>query len=675
MRTRLALLCVFLCMSPVRDGVAQPAFSSGSTGADGALVYYSPPPSRQFQTLVYDSRRHVVVMFGGSTSDTWEWNGARWSRVTPETSPPARRSPAMSFDEQRGVVVLFGGQSRSDTWEFDGVSWTQRTSATAPPPGTHVMTYHAARQRSLLLTQLAGSPIPTNQVWEWDGNAWSPLGSAPATRAQIGLAYDSLRNVAVYYGRFPGSGVTAELSASGSWTTLQTAQSPPSTFGFQMAFDPTRRETILCVAEDGSFAANQTWAWNGTAWTLKSRSPQPSCEAGQSLATDTARQRLLLFGNDAFDDDDQRNETWFWNGTTWASPTSGIFDMNTHPDGVWNFTDIDIPQGVTVRFVSNAANTPVVWLASGNVQIDGTVSLDGEHGGSYLFGNLPPQAKGGPGAFGGGLGGRPLSASVTRAGLPGGGLGGGRPGINAGENGGAGGHATAGAAPRGGAANGNRRLQPLRGGSGGGGGASTATSYGGNGGGGGGALIIASSGSIQLDGLIHADGGSGGEGGLGASLGGKGSGGAIRLIANRVTGSGRISVEGGGAGRVRIEASSVGGNFAGSRYVTALPLEVGEVSGASIRIVSIDGQRVTNPPGGRIDAPDVTFQRSGPVQIVMATSGVPTGAVLRVRVNAAGTASETLSSPVDVNGNAVATAAATAGVGTIEVFADYFRND
>src|SRR5262245_28155763 len=54
---------------------------------------------------------------GGSLSDTWSWNGARWSQVS-GAAPSGRGGHSMaSFD---GGVVLFGGcdssSSFGDTW-------------------------------------------------------------------------------------------------------------------------------------------------------------------------------------------------------------------------------------------------------------------------------------------------------------------------------------------------------------------------------------------------------------------------------------------------------------------------------------------------------------------------------------------------------------------------------
>src|SRR5260221_10067806 len=41
------------------------------------------------------------------------------------------------------------------------------------------------------------------------------------------------------------------------------------------------------------------------------------------------------------------------------------------PSGIFNFTSVNIPVGVTVAFRRNTANTPVVILATGDVVIGG----------------------------------------------------------------------------------------------------------------------------------------------------------------------------------------------------------------------------------------------------------------------------------------------------------------
>jgi hypothetical protein len=75
---------------------AQNAFNSGSTGADGALVFYAPPPSRHGHAMVYDAVRQRVVLFDGDVfatsyfNDTWEYDGTTWTQRTPATAPSER---------------------------------------------------------------------------------------------------------------------------------------------------------------------------------------------------------------------------------------------------------------------------------------------------------------------------------------------------------------------------------------------------------------------------------------------------------------------------------------------------------------------------------------------------------------------------------------------------------
>jgi len=79
---------------------------------------------------------------------------------------------------------------------------------------------------------------------------------------------------------------------------------------------------------------------------------------------------LLLLGPSA------AHAQTFSSGSTGAdgpfAPTSDV-TLTLPPDGVFNFTTVTIPAGVTVRFTRNTANTPVTLLATGDVTIAGTL--------------------------------------------------------------------------------------------------------------------------------------------------------------------------------------------------------------------------------------------------------------------------------------------------------------
>jgi hypothetical protein len=61
-----------------------------------------------------------------------------------------------------------------------------------------------------------------------------------------------------------------------------------------------------------------------------------------------------------------------------TNATNVVIDMHFHPNGVYQYTYVNIPTNVTVSFIPNANNTPVVWLVQTNIVINGTVDLSGE---------------------------------------------------------------------------------------------------------------------------------------------------------------------------------------------------------------------------------------------------------------------------------------------------------
>jgi len=222
--------------------------------------------------------------------------------------------------------------------------------------------------------------------------------------------------------------------------------------------------------------------------------------------------------------------------------------------GVFNFTSVTIPSGVTVTFTANSKNSPVTILATSDVTISGTIDVSGKAGGGGIFSGNGSGSDGGPGGFAGGNGGYGVTDLFTamNGSGPGGGQGG--SGFATTSSVGAGGsYASVGEFNTPATTYGSGLIQPLIGGSGGGGGGATNNSLGAGGGGGGGAILIASSTTITLSstGFINAKGGDGGGfgPGNGSSPAGGGSGGAIRLVANTLTGTGRLSVEGGAPGR------------------------------------------------------------------------------------------------------------------------------
>ena len=328
------------------------------------------------------------------------------------------------------------------------------------------------------------------------------------------------------------------------------------------------------------------------------------------------------------------------------------------PSGVFNFTTINIPQGVEIRFTKNAKNTPVTFLASGNVVIAGRIFIDGADRNGRFGG------EGGPGGFRGGNGGTPLDSINGSPGDGPGGGGGATGGTTGNSSGGGGGFFGAGAngilksgdgvVGQGGPRYGSRTLLPLIGGSGGGGGSSFVGSnnVGGAGGGGGGAILIASSTSISFPDNSDASRGILARGGAGGPsfadfTGGSGSGGAIRIVANTVSGSpcfdvrslpNNFNVPAGSTGIIRVEGFDL------SQYVPRCstneqtlgqPNPVTLPNAPTLSIASVGG--VAAPADRRASfgsPPDIIVPTSvpNPVQVVVNGTNLPSGTAVQLKL-------------------------------------------
>ena len=348
-----------------------------------ALVEVDQAPSERYEAaMAFDRVRDVAVLFGGlagaigATSDTWAWDGTRWTEVTPGvpmTSPPARSAHAMAWDPVRGVVVLFGGfgatnQALNDTWLWDGTAWVLASPAMAPAARAGAaMAWDTIGQQIIMF---GGEPSrgagPLGDAWAWDGAGWAPLAAGPPARAFAAMAVDGLQGGSVLHGgaattftalgdtwRWDGaswSNVTSSASPilhqttvaadadrrrvvafggrSGTLLTNATLElvddrwidrtptgvRPAARERARMAYDQARKETILWGGVDDG-----TWAWNGTSWRQVAPAAALPARTSAAMAYDAERQEVVLFGGLRLGSD--RAETWIWDGATWTQRT------------------------------------------------------------------------------------------------------------------------------------------------------------------------------------------------------------------------------------------------------------------------------------------------------------------------------------------------------------------
>jgi hypothetical protein len=237
--------------------------------------------------IAYDEAHHVTLMFGGTQAsqldDTWQWDGATWTQLFPNTVPPAS-SGAMVYDAALGSLVLVLGDSGgAQTWLWDGSDWSQRTPSSTGP--TEVagfgVAYDRGRRRVVYFggTFMAGGL--SNETWEWDGTTWQSIVSplAPDPRTGVMLVYDEvLGRVVLFGGDESGSqrqSDTWEWDGT-TWHERLVATSPPARSVAGITYDRARGRTVIFGGVTGTTVLGDTWTYGFAS----AEEPRDLCFAG-----------------------------------------------------------------------------------------------------------------------------------------------------------------------------------------------------------------------------------------------------------------------------------------------------------------------------------------------------------------------------------------------------------
>jgi len=269
------------------------------------------------------------------------------------SGPSPRFGSAMAYDSARGVTVLFGGYDGSVgtavTWEWNGTAWTQRVVSGPSPRRLHTMAYDSARGVTVLFGGYNDNGTLNAETWEWNGTAWTQwVVSGPSPRYVHAMGYDSARGETVLFGGYIGTtGFTGNNQTwvwnGTAWTQRVVGGPSPRGYLGGMAYDSARSVSVLFGGWIGSNNnSRDTWEWNGSAWTRPSLIG-PSPRRSHATVYDSARGVTVLFGGDT--GSGLSGETWEWNGTAWtqrvvSGPSPRYFHAMAY----------DVSRGVTVLF-------------------------------------------------------------------------------------------------------------------------------------------------------------------------------------------------------------------------------------------------------------------------------------------------------------------------------------
>ena len=184
------------------------------TGTDWAALSPSASPSaRDGASIADDPVTQQLVLFGGYDgtavlADTWTWSGSNWTKLSPAMNPSGRQYASMAYDATTEQMVMFGGwdpnnpDSFDDTWAWNGATWSP-LSPTQSPAGRFAADMCTASKGIVLFG--GGGMQYFNDTWTFQGVS-TPPGAPSRLRAASGDAMDTLSwNAPLFDG---GSAVT-----------------------------------------------------------------------------------------------------------------------------------------------------------------------------------------------------------------------------------------------------------------------------------------------------------------------------------------------------------------------------------------------------------------------------------------------------------------------------------
>ncbi len=240
--------------------------------------------------------------------------GAHWSMTTTLSDPPLRIESPGAADFSH--MYVFGGRTTAgvrlnDLWSFDGTSWTMMTAdgAAGSPPGrdTAGVAWNYTRNRLTVFGGGDATGNPLGDTWEWDPatNTWADVTpvTGPTARRNCALAFDPASGKMLLFGGKDGGGnLNDTWTFDGTaWTQLTPAGALPGVRQYHhLVTRLDYGDVILCGGYNTTVSTNylDTWRWDGatTSWVQIVTAHNPNCVFANDTAYDMLRKRIVMAG-------------------------------------------------------------------------------------------------------------------------------------------------------------------------------------------------------------------------------------------------------------------------------------------------------------------------------------------------------------------------------------------
>jgi hypothetical protein len=207
-------------------------------------------------------------------------------------------------------------------------AWQTATPPSSPSARAEMgFVYDVARKVTVAIGGSFGFHTRFPETWEYDDTTWARKFPAqfPSGRDRPAVAYDPARRVSVVFG---GSSPADDLFYNDTWEydginwIQKFPLNPPSPRnGATMAYDTRRGKMVLFGGYrwEGRYVFfDETWEYDGAQWKQLFPANRPAARETAAMVYDIGRGKVTLFGGGRIAGSVVFNDTWEWDGVNWV---------------------------------------------------------------------------------------------------------------------------------------------------------------------------------------------------------------------------------------------------------------------------------------------------------------------------------------------------------------------
>jgi hypothetical protein len=295
--------------------------------------------------LVYDSVHEKTLFASGvctgataADNETLEWDGTNWTKLTAPLNAIRVFGAAYAFDADRGTIVQFGGTPAGGTpWSTTYIfardaGWIAIADGQMPGPRSlFTFTSDPVHNTIWLFGGIDENGSTLSDFWKFQNGIWTQVttdsdSSGPGDCGTPNAAFDTDRQKLVVV----CSASDVHEFDGEKWTSVSSLKTVPTARRFSsMVYDQTLKKIVLFggIDTNGSYL-DQTWTWDGTAWTRVKSNPAPSRDLTQMWWDSTLKKTVIYGGLGRVTSTDRLSrfdDMWTFDGSGWTQlkPSNG----------------------------------------------------------------------------------------------------------------------------------------------------------------------------------------------------------------------------------------------------------------------------------------------------------------------------------------------------------------